>query len=154
MPVYYNENDHYVAQFYAKGWMRAYLIDPEARTIRTIELPDKGMFDEMRRIIGPPSGGMDHALLSDALDTIWVDEFGLKRGERVHAFRLPMQREPFAGRAIVIGEDRSGLTRPPFIPIEMLMRDVDWLGVIVPAVEWIEETNGARAVVTYSRPKA
>jgi hypothetical protein len=132
--------------------MRAYLIDPEKRSVRPIELPDKGMLDAMRAIIGPPSGGMDHVIISDEHDSIWVDEFGLKRGEPIHAFKLPTSPTPFAGRAIIIGADRdTGFDRPPFIPIEMLIATVDWLGIIVPAVEWIDEANGVRAVVTYSR---
>jgi hypothetical protein len=71
----------------------------------------------------------------------------------VHAFKLPVQPAPYAGKAIIIGADDRGLTREPFIPIEMLMRDVEWLGVIVPEVTWVEEANGMRAVVTYARPK-
>jgi hypothetical protein len=130
--------------------MKAYLIDPEARVVRSIELPEKNMLDEMRRIVG---GAMDHGLISDEHDTIWVDEFGLKRGEPVHAFKLTCNRDPYAGRAIIIGADDNGLTRPPFIPIEFLMHDVEWLGVIVPEVVWLKDARGARAVVTYSRPK-
>lgn len=132
--------------------MKAYLIDPEARTVRPIELPDKdkNMLDEMRRIVG---GDMDHGPISDEHDSIWVYEFGLKRGEPVYAFKLPVQHEPYAGRAIIIGADDRGLTRPPFIPIDVLMRDIEWLGVIVPEVTWLEDERGARAVVSYSRPK-
>jgi hypothetical protein len=130
--------------------MRGYLIDPEARTIETIDLPDDGMLDAMRGIVG---GGMDHSIISDEHDSIWVDEFGLRRGEPIHAFKLPVQHEPYAGRAIIIGADDEGHTRAPFIPIAMLIRDVEWLGVIVPTVEWIKEPTGARAVVTYSRPR-
>ena len=134
--------------------MKAYLIDPEARTITAIDLPDDGMLDAMRRIIGPPSGGMDHQLISDELDTIWLDEYGLTRGEPIHAFKLPIARHPYAGRAIITGADRStGRTRAPYIPLWMLRRDVEWLGVIVPTTEWVEEAGGLRCVVTYSRPR-
>jgi hypothetical protein len=131
--------------------MRAYLIDPEARVIRAIDLPEKNMLDEMARIVG---GDMDHGMISEARDSIWVNEFGLKRGEPVHAFKLPIQHAPYAGKAIIIGADSRGHTCEPFIPIEMLMHDVEWLGVIVPEVEWMEEAGGMRAVVTYSRPKS
>jgi hypothetical protein len=129
--------------------MRGYLIDPEARTIEAIDLPDKDMLDAMRRIVG---GGMDHSIISDEHDSIWVSEFGLKNGDPIHAFKLPVQHEPYAGRAIIIGADDEGRTRAPFIPLSVLKRDVEWLGVIVPTVEWVEEPTGARAVVTYSRP--
>jgi hypothetical protein len=127
----------------------SYLIDPEARTIEAIDLPDKGMLDAMRHIVG---GDMDHSVISDEHDSIWLYEFGLKNGDPVHAFKLPIQHEPFAGRAIIIGADDEGRTRAPFIPLSVLERDVEWLGVIVPTVEWVEEPTGIRAVVTYSRP--
>jgi hypothetical protein len=130
--------------------MKAYLIDPEARTVTAIYLPEKNMLDAMRAIVG---GDMDHQTISDEHDTLWVYEFSLKRGEPVHAFKLPIQHEPYAGSAIVIGADDEGRTRAPFIPIEFLMRDVEWLGVIVPEVEWINDERGVRAVVTYSRAK-
>jgi hypothetical protein len=128
--------------------VKAYLIDPEARSIKAIDLPDDGMLDAMRRIVG---GDMDHSVISDEHDSIWVYEFGLKGGP-IHAFKLPVQHEPYAGRAIIIGADDKGHTRAPFIPIAMLIRDVEWLGVIVPTTEWVEEPDGVRAVVTYSRP--
>lgn len=131
--------------------MKAYLIDPEASTIATVELEEKRLLDEMKRIVG---GDMDHGPISDMHDSIWVYEFGLKNGEAVHAFKLPVQSEPYAGKAIIIGADDRGLTRPPFIPIEVLMHDIEWLGVIVPEVVWVEEENGVRAVVTYSRLKS
>jgi hypothetical protein len=133
--------------------MKAYLIDPEARIVKAIELPDLGMLDAMARTIGTLSGGMDHQTISDKYDTIWLDEFGLTRGEPVHAFKLPIQSDPYAGKAIIIGADDEGRTQPPFIPLAMLVRDVEWLGVIVPTVEWLEEANGMRAVVTYERKR-
>jgi hypothetical protein len=155
----YNFND--VARLYCgvchrfhedtSGIIKAYLIDPEARTVRTIDLPDLKMLDAMRRILG---GNMDHQTISDMHDTLWVEEFGLKRGEPIHAFKLPaIQPTPYAGKAIIIGADDEGRTRAPYIPIEILMRDVEWLGVIVPAVDWVvTDERGAHAVVTYSRP--
>jgi hypothetical protein len=133
--------------------VKAYLVDPDARVIKSIELPDLGMLDAMARIIGSLSGGMDHQMISDEHDSIWVDEFGLQRGEPIYAFKLPIQRDPYAGRAIVIGADDAGRTRPPFVPLWLLLRDLEWLGLIVPTIDWVEEGNRTRAIVTYSRPK-
>ena len=62
-----------------------------------------------------------------------------------------MQRDPFAGKAIILGADDRGATRAPFVPIQVLKADITWLGVIVPDVQWIEEAGRLRAVVTYSR---
>jgi hypothetical protein len=108
------------------------------------------MLDAMGRIVG---GSMDHQTISDEHDILWVYEFGLKNGEPIHAFKLPVQHAPYAGKAVIVGADSEGRTRAPFIPIELLMRDVEWLGVIVPEVQWVEDDRGAHAVVTYSRPK-
>ena len=133
--------------------MKAILIDPERRTIEPIELPDNdsAINAAMRRIIG--CTGLDYGVIDDMRDTIWVDEFGLTRGQPVYAFKL-LRREPYAGKAVIIGADDTGATCAPYIPIGVLRNDVEWLDAIVPAVDWIEEEHGVRAVVTYRRPKS
>ena len=133
--------------------MKAILIDPERRTVEPIELPDNDIAigEEMQRIIG--CSGLDYGLIDDMRDTIWVDEFGLKRGKPIHAFKLPVQHDPYAGKAVILGADDMGATCAPYIPIDLLRQDIEWLGVIVPEVEWIKEERGGRAVVTYSRPQ-
>jgi hypothetical protein len=132
--------------------MKAYLIDPRTRQICAIELikGDKLMLAEMLELIGAPTG-LDHQMISDMKDSIWVDEFGLKRGQRIYAFKLPIQSDPYAGKAIIIGADEAGRTKAPFIPIEVLRADIEWLGEILPQVLWEETPTGERAVVTYSR---
>ena len=130
--------------------MQAILIDPEARTITMIELPTDKMLDAMKRIIGDD---MDHQTISDEHDTLWISENGLRGGEPIHAFKLLIQHDPYAGKAIIIGADDEGRTRAPVIPIKLLMHSIEWLGVIVPEVKWINDEHGAHAVVTYSRPK-
>src|SRR5262249_12842332 len=103
----------------------------------------------MHKIIG--CEGMDCALLDDMRDTVWVDELGLARGKPIYAFKLPIMRNPFAGKAIVIGEDDTGRTCEPFFPLDMLRQEVKWLGRIVPEVTWIEEGKRCCAIVTYKR---
>ncbi len=133
--------------------MRAYLIDPRGREIRAIELTegDRLMLQEMRQIIG--ADGLDHATISDMHDSLWVDDSGLKRGERIYAFKLPVQSDPIAGKAIVIGADEIGRTQAPFIPIAVLRDTIEWLGEIVPEVTWEDTAAGVRAIVTYARQK-
>jgi hypothetical protein len=131
--------------------MKAFLIDPFTREISEVELPtdNRALSDEMHRLIGADT--LDHQTISMEHDSVWVDDAGLKRGERVYAFKLPIQRDPYAGRAVVIGADAAGRTRAPVIPIEALRRDIEWLGCIVPEVTWETTERGERAIVTYSR---
>jgi hypothetical protein len=131
--------------------IKAYLIDPELQRVELVDLDAKDPLVRVRELIG--TRGLDHGLISDMLDTIWVDEFGLLNGKPIYAFKLPVQHDPYAGKAVIIGADEHGEPQVPYIPVEIIRRDIDWLGCIVPDVIWIEEPNRKRAVVTYSREK-
>jgi hypothetical protein len=144
--------------------MRAILIDPKLCRITDIELADKSvtdMVDDMRRVIGAETLG--HSVISDERDEIWCDDTILSRGEPCFGFKLgPKGRQVIlAGKCLIVGHDRHGNSRPPYIPIEMIINDCDWLGEIVPAVDFIqhnEQINGraffkTSAIVTYSRTK-
>jgi len=130
------------------------MIDPELRRISEVELPntDRESLREMRRLIG--CQGLDWGHLDDMGDMFWVDEHGLARGKPIYAFKLRINSSPFAGRAIVTGCDLDTReSQAPYVDVEFLAREVEWLGLIVPEVTWIEEQNRQSAVVTYSRPK-
>jgi len=129
----------------------AYLIDPDLRRVEIVEVEAKDPLKRARALIG--ADGLDHGLISDMRDSIWVDENGLLNGKPVCAFKLPVQRDPYAGKAIIIGTGKRGEAQSPYIPLEIIRRDIEWLGLIVPAVDWVEEPTGVRAVVTYSREK-
>ena len=133
--------------------MRAILIDPKLQLVTEIALPndEREMNTAMRSVIG--CDGMDHAMIDDLRDSLWVDDGGLNRGEPVFAFRLAYPT-PFAGKGIIVGADEYGRTRAPLIPIDFLRAKITWVGLIVPEVSWVDEPGGVRAVVTYSRPKA
>jgi hypothetical protein len=134
--------------------MKAILIDPFIREVREIEIDaknDAALSIEMAKIIGADS--LDHQRISDDNDSIWVDDGGLQRGDPIYAFMLPIQRDPYAGRAIIIGADQIGRTRAPRMPVEVLHDSIEWLGRIVPEVIWEDTEHGTRAVVTYARAK-
>jgi hypothetical protein len=134
--------------------MKAILIDPFAREVREIEIAatnDRALTIEMHRLIGADT--LDHQMISNDHDSVWLDDAGLKRGEAVYAFKLPIQRDPYAGTAVIIGADQIGRTRAPLIPVEVLRRDIEWLGRIVPEVIWEKTERGSRAIVTYARSK-
>jgi hypothetical protein len=135
--------------------VRAILIDPKLRRIVDVELSDKNLLADMRRLIGCNS--MDHTTLSDEHDSIWVSDNGLQA--RCWAFKI-RDSDPFAGTAIIIGADHHGETRPPRVPIEWIENDITWLDEIEPEIHWEESKvklpNGAtatrvRSFVTYKR---
>jgi hypothetical protein len=132
--------------------VKALLIDPSTQTVSEIELDandDRALSVAMHNLIGADT--LDHQTISQDHDSIWLDDAGLKRGQPVYAFKLPIQRDPYAGRAVVIGADQIGRTPAPVLPIEVLRRDIEWLGRIVPEVVWETTERGERAIVTYSR---
>jgi hypothetical protein len=131
--------------------INGYLIDPERQCVEVVDLDAEDPLARTRDLIG--ARGLDHSIISDMRDSIWVDEHGLLNGKPIYAFKLPVQRDPYAGKAVIIGTDERGAPQAPHIPLEIIREHADWLGLIVPDVVWIEEPTGTRAVVTYSRPK-
>jgi hypothetical protein len=134
--------------------MRAYLIDPWLQRVSVVDLlgkNDSERADHMRKLIG--CDGLDHMTISDEHDTIWLDDRGLTRGQPVYAFRFRIIKDPCAGKGIIVGADDEGRTRAPYFPLDLLTREIIWLGLIVPQVDWIEDGNTLRAVITFSRPK-
>lgn len=142
--------------------MRGILIDPRLQRVTDVELSDKNMLADMRRLIGCET--MGQSVISDQHDSIWCDDTILARGNPCFGFKLgPKDRAvTLGGICIIIGADDRGETREPYIPIEMVQNDIDWLGEIVPEVIWIEDKTTVllaglspfrrhTAVVTYSR---
>jgi hypothetical protein len=135
---------------------RGYLIDPSLQRVSLISL-EAPVVATIERLIGDDYG-IDHATISDVGDMIWVAGGSLLAQKPVYAFRLPTQRDPFAGKAIIIGGDDQ---HAPFIPIATVQADIEWLGLIVPTITYVnEEIEFAgrkairhRTVVTYERPK-
>jgi hypothetical protein len=108
-------------------------------------------------LIGAES--LDHQMISDEYDQLWSDDRVFDRGDPCFAFRLRghgADMGPFGGTCIIIGNDRQGRSRPPFVPLDMIANDIDWLGEIIPEVTWIREVDRAgmvrvHAIVTYKR---
>jgi len=141
--------------------MRAILIDPKLQRVVDIELSERHMLREMHRIIGADTLG--HSIISDKRDELWCDDLILARGNPCFGFKLGPrdQQVILAGICVVVGNDAGGNSREPFIPIEMIQNDIDWLGEIIPEVIWTRAPvlrNGKewvehQATVTYSRVK-
>jgi hypothetical protein len=133
--------------------LRVILIDPEARSIR--ELQSDGSLDSIHELVGAET--LDHtrlAVFDDGnVDYGWVADDGLMAGKPIHAFLLPTGKDPIAGRCLIIGADRYGKTCGCRVPLVVLLRDVKWLGLILPEVTWDHTERGDRAIVTYSRVK-
>ena len=72
---------------------------------------------------------------------MWVDDLGLARGKPIFAFKLPIQKDPLVGRCLIIGADDRGETCSCRFPIDVLRRDVEWLGPILPEVTGIRPST-------------
>jgi hypothetical protein len=135
----------------AEKTYRVILIDPEARSVR--ELQSSLSLAAMHELVGAET--LDHATLAEhpggGCDSGWLADDGLMRGTPVHAFKLPVSKDPFAGRCLIIGADRYGETADAVLPLAILHRDLTWLGLILPEVTWDTTERGERAIVTYSR---
>jgi len=135
--------------------MKAIKIDPKQQSVQAIELRGKNddeRLQDMHRIIGCDTLGFQ--TVSREHDVLYVDDGGLKRGEPIHGFLLPVQKEPYAGIAIIIGADRNGKTRSASSQLLHSIRsDIVWLGLIRPEVVWDGEGGHMRAIVTYSKVK-
>jgi hypothetical protein len=141
--------------------MLAYLINPKLQRLHDVELPTAvdgaNMLKRMCQLIGAES--LDHQMISDECDQLWSDDRVFDRGDPCFAFRLRghgADMGPFGGICIIIGNDRQGRSRPPFVPLDMIANDIDWLGEILPEVTWIQEVDRAgivrvHAIVTYKR---
>jgi hypothetical protein len=131
---------------------RAILIDPEQRSIK--ELQSDCSLDSIHQLVGIST--LDHFSIASyedgGLDYGWVSDDGLS-GDPVHAFLLPISKDPIAGRCLIVAADHYGETASTRIPVSLLQRDLIWLGLILPEVTWDHTETGSRAIVTYSRVK-
>ena len=133
---------------------RVILIDPDDRSIRQFEAT--ATLANIHELVGVDT--LDHfgvALFEDTgqMDTGWVDDAGLSSGEPVNAFLFPNTKDPVAGKCLIVGADRHGVTCDCRMPIQILRQDVTWLGKIKPEVIWDHTEEGSHAIVTYSRMK-
>lgn len=93
--------------------MKAYLIDPAERSIRTIEIERQG---ESNSILSDLYHALDCQLVDRIAEEvieghdIWLDDEGLSYDEPPHGlFAIPStSQQIFAGRAVVLGYDDEG----------------------------------------------
>lgn len=149
--------------------MKAYLIDPGSRVICEIAVPRKRdeLRAEMCRLIGAEDIDLDHIGGGgdyDVPDVLYSEQQydAISRGEPIHAFKLRVvvlghssTDEIRVGNAIVIGTTNLcppiPRVRNPRTPIELLRRDVVWLGKVIPKVTWEPPVDDEQSepVVTY-----
>jgi len=132
---------------------RVILIDPAEHHIS--ELESDCSLDSIHKLVD--AEGLDSFGIakydSGGFDMGWVDNEGLLRGKPVPAFLLPTGKDPVAGRCLIIGANQLGETCSARMPLAILQRDVNWLGLILPEVTFDYTPRGSRAIVTYSRAK-
>lgn len=133
---------------------RAVLIDPTRCTIEVHHL--SGTHEATTDLLQCRS--LEHFRIADHEDSWdygWVDDRGLARGDPIDAFLFHGNRDPVAGRCLLIGvSKKTGATVDAAFPLDTLRTVVTWLGKIKPEVVWDKVDNVERAIVTYSRVKA
>jgi hypothetical protein len=133
---------------------RVIVIDPRAQSVSEQEW--NGSLDALHALIDGAEtlGHFGLARFEDGhIDTGWIDDTGLSRGEPICAFLLPTSKDPIGGTCVIVGADERGETTSCHMPIAVLRQDVTWLGPILPEVVWDHTETGSRAIVTYSRVK-
>lgn len=113
--------------------MRAFILDPVAKTVEPIELPDgRAGWQEAKARIGVDS--LDSLRLFNGVDRLWVDDEGFNTPGR-RAFYVKGYDSPLCGTGIILGLDAAGELTSPSVEIEEVRRMVIWTGL---------ETSGER----------
>jgi hypothetical protein len=134
---------------------RAVLIDPKARIVRPVEYD--GGYETLRELVA--AEGTDHFRLADHGDTWdygWCDEEALTQGQPIEAFLFSSRKDPIGGLCLIVGvQKETGDNCDAKFPVDILRREITWLGTIIPEVTWDEPKPGHhKAIVTYSRVRA
>jgi hypothetical protein len=103
--------------------MQAILIDPETRTITTVE--HSGDFHDIHRHIDAQT--FDVARFDpESNDAAFVDDEGLLKAEPGPFFMIEEYPEPLAGKALVLGANNEGETTAPANSRSDIVRRVRW----------------------------
>lgn len=121
--------------------MRALLICPFDRTISEVEI-EPGNLDSYYKALShpsyPPVETFDVAYV-DGIDC-FVDDEGLLKGPTAFFQFLPMERDPLAGRGLVLGPpDDEGNTTACTLSIDELKARVMWVDVLAPGFYHLEQ---------------
>lgn len=117
--------------------MNAYLIDPFARTITTVEY--SGDYKQIYDLIGADC--FDLARINREGDAIFVDDEGLIRDTEQAFFLHADYPNPLAGKGLVLGSDSEGESVAPHTTLDELKQKVSF-GVPVPfanEVVWLHD---------------
>ena len=130
--------------------IRGVLIDPRNRQIKEIRIRSTDVLKDIQRHISyQPMNSFRIAEFDESHDYGWVYDMGISNGKPIHAFKLSGRSNPIAGNCVIIGADLRGETMEAKIPLDFLIENVQWLGVITPKLVWEKTSDGIRGVVTY-----
>jgi hypothetical protein len=129
---------------------RMILIDPKAWTIEDVACSTRHA--DMAALVGTED--VDTFTIADFGETTdhgMVDDFGLAREKPVYAFRFRLREDPIAGKCLIFGASkRDGVTCDAASPLDVLRREIIWLGRIVPSCRIVTEGDVIRTVVTWT----
>lgn len=101
--------------------MRAFLIDPGARTLTTVEYD--GDYTTIYQLLGIDT--FDVVRFGDDGDVIYVDDEGLMKGP-TDFFLIEGYPQPIAGKGLVLGTDAEGDDIEPKVSEEWLRENLDF----------------------------
>ena len=103
--------------------MKAYLIDPTARTITEVNY--YGNYQSINRFID--ASLFDCVRIPNSRDAIFVDDEGLYNSSDFW-FMPAASPCPLAGKGLMLGTDAAGESIEPAMPIEILQQLVHFIG--------------------------
>jgi hypothetical protein len=130
-----------------KKKFRMILIDPEKHTVENIQCAE----GELEKFVEAPLLEMfriaEHV---GQYDYGTVDDQGLARGEPIFAFKFKRSADPIAGKCVIYGAEKyGGATCDAMMPLAFVQSEIEWLGLIIPHVEWVQTKRGGTAKVTW-----
>lgn len=104
--------------------MKAFLINPEAKSITEVEVPDRG--DRLPTIYKHLHCDSFDVVCLTNNDAVYVDDEGLHKPLQ-HFFAIKGYPQPLAGRGLVLGADARGNTVEPAITLEQLVEATSFI---------------------------
>jgi hypothetical protein len=123
--------------------MQAYLIDPQSRTIKTVEHP--GGIDNIYKLI--EAGTFDCARFNEQGDGIFVDDEGLLHGPIYQFFGIKGYGQPLAGKGLVLGCDEEGNSASPSVPFAWMRANTFWIERLIPNILGVTQARSRKTQI-------
>jgi hypothetical protein len=123
--------------------MQAYLIDPQARTIKPVEYG--GGIDSIYKLIDADT--FDLARFNEQGDGIFVDDEGLLHGPVYQFFGVRGYGQPLAGKGLVLGCDEEGNSVSPSVSLDWLKANTFWIERLMPNILGVTQARSRKTTI-------